>query len=71
MTDPFVRARTAAMHHRLERELDALTGDGVLLDPHALRRLRAVVDEAVPVADAYAAELAELGELGDSGDAVA
>lgn len=68
MTDQLLRARTTAMHGRLERELDALAGDGVLLDPDALRRLGALIEEALPVAEAYAAYLAEVV---DSGDAVA
>lgn len=59
MTDPALRTRTTAMHHRLQDELDTLTGSGVLLDPHALRRLGALIAEAVPVAEAYAASLDE------------
>lgn len=47
-------ADMAAMHRRMERELDELTGSGVLLDAAALRRLRGVLDDAIPVADAYA-----------------
>ena len=66
MADPVLRARTAAMHRRLEGELDTLIGHGVLLDPDGLRRLAALVDEAIPVADAYAADLAEPPEARDA-----
>ena len=66
MADPMLRARTAAMHRRLEDELDTLIGHGVLLDPEALRRLGALVDEAIPVAEAYAAHLTEHPESRDA-----
>lgn len=66
MTDQLLPIRTAAMHHRLESELDALVGDGVLLDSDALRRLRALIDEALPVAEAYAAHLTEVVASGDA-----
>lgn len=53
-------ARMAAMHHRLASELDELTAGGILLDAIALRRLRDLLDEAIPVADAYAERVAGL-----------
>lgn len=62
MPDLTVADRTAAMHRRLEQELDDLMGSGMLLDPTALRRLRGVIDEAIPVADAYAQQVAALPE---------
>ncbi len=54
--------RVATTHRRLECELDDLVGSGVLLDPTALRRLRGVLDDAIPVADAYAERVAGLSE---------
>ena len=62
MADATVADTAAAMHRRLERELDELTGSGVLLDPVGLRHLRDVVDDAIPVADAYAEHVANLAQ---------
>ena len=65
MGEALVRVRAAVMHRRLEEELDALVASGVLLDPAALARLRALLDEAMPTAVAYADHLADLGETVD------
>ncbi len=54
MADPILLERTAAMHRRLENEVDNLVGGGVLLEPTLLRRFRDVLDAAIPVADEYA-----------------
>jgi hypothetical protein len=62
MPDLTVADRTAAMHRRLEQELDELVGTGMLLDPAALRRLRSVIDAAIPVADAYAEAVSALSQ---------
>lgn len=48
-----LRDRAAAAAGDLEAELDAVQAGGLLLDPGALRRLRAVVDRALPVAEEY------------------
>ena len=65
MADTDVLKDAAAAHERLAAELDALLGTGVLLDPDALRRLRATVDAVLPAAEAYeghvAAEVALAG----------
>lgn len=49
---PFAQ-RFKAAHDELTARLDELLGSGVLLDPEALRTLRAAVDAALPVAEAY------------------
>lgn len=51
--------RAQLVQRRLERELDGLLGGGVLLEPAVLRRLRDLLDEAIPVADAYALSLGD------------
>lgn len=56
---PVSEAELRAAHDRLETELDALLAHGVLLDPVALSRLRAAIDEALPAAAAYERQLAE------------
>jgi hypothetical protein len=53
MADTDVLKEAAAAHEWLAAELDALLGSGVLLDPVALRRLRATVDAVLPAAEAY------------------
>lgn len=53
-----LRDRAAAAADELEAELDAVQAAGCVLDPAALRRLRAVIDRVVPVADAYERDVA-------------
>jgi hypothetical protein len=56
----------AEAHQRLASELDALLGGGVLLDPAALRRLRATVDAVMPAAEAYERRIQAEAALSDT-----
>lgn len=49
--------RLLAAREQLAARLDELGGGALLLDPAALRRLRAAVDAAIPLAEDYARQL--------------
>lgn len=58
--------RAAAAAVELEAELDAVQAGGLVLDPAGLRRLRAVIDRALPVADAYERDVVAQWHEGES-----